>query len=831
MASSFMGLYVQRDALNIAQKSLDIVGNNISNIKTEGYTRQRVDVCSVGYAKGSLCYKNSIELSGRGAEAVGVTQIRNKQLDKHVRTFNGVVCNTGVRVDALSKVEDIFDSIEADTRDTNGNDLGVSFASIVSKLKSALNSYSVDDADRSVMANTTLNAAKSLVECINKYAIDIGKVSDNVITDADATVDRINNIFAQMASINDDIKGAYIAMGYITSDTDNYKVQNQYGPLELKDTMNLLIDELSQYGNVDYKEENDGSFTIKFANNIVVKNKYYAQMAMTEVSPRPTELGFIISSNEDHFKAKKDAAGNVIDAFGYVDTDVDYRIRGLKDADEWYKLHQKIGTGSDAQTLLRSNDYQGEVLNITGGVEGRAIPKYLDTGSLRGLLDVYNGRGQTFADAPGKYENVSKQVEVANAALKDLADYNMNPGNYSHGEVEKLKYAIENALGAEITKVTETVPETDAGGNPVVDGDGNPVMKNIDKYTVKLNNTVLLEADGTYKELEVETEPTKDFAKVLVKGTTAPDGTVTDDGKTLLRQIYTNKERGIEYYRDLLNSFVKTMADEFNSVYSGFDVKVDTAEYVNSYAMQLDDYNRDPIGSALTKKDVQDIIDKLRKVDGVTVSGDDGEYKVEYTDLNGITYQIVSGGKTGDTMTKLDKDVLPEDNKTSIIKDVNYELFTYDKDSFRTAALDMRIGEEWLKRPEIIADPTNDNDYKELLNNQINKLLGVFGTKLDIYDDYGHKVETKHTPEDFVDYLCDELGAQVSLEQTIYETSDITLSQYENLRSGEMDVSMEEEGIDMLNFQKWYSAISRMVSAMDELLDKLINNTGIVGLR
>ena len=45
-----------------------------------------------------------------------------------------------------------------------------------------------------------------------------------------------------------------------------------------------------------------------------------------------------------------------------------------------------------------------------------------------------------------------------------------------------------------------------------------------------------------------------------------------------------------------------------------------------------------------------------------------------------------------------------------------------------------------------------------------------------------------------------------------------------------MDVSMEEEGVDMLNFQKWYSAISRMVSTMDELLDKLINHTGIVGL-
>ncbi|MDE7289960.1 MAG: flagellar basal body protein, partial [Oscillospiraceae bacterium] len=40
MASSFMGLYVQRDALKIAQKALDLTGNNISNIHTEGYSRQ-----------------------------------------------------------------------------------------------------------------------------------------------------------------------------------------------------------------------------------------------------------------------------------------------------------------------------------------------------------------------------------------------------------------------------------------------------------------------------------------------------------------------------------------------------------------------------------------------------------------------------------------------------------------------------------------------------------------------------------------------------------------------------------------------------------------------
>lgn len=808
MASSFMGLYVQRDALNIAQKSLDIVGNNISNIKTKGYTRQRVDVCSVGYAKGTLGYNNSIELSGRGAEAVGVAQIRDRLYDQHVRTYSGNLCNAGAKMDALSKIEDIFDSIEADTRDTDGKDLGVSFSSLVSKLKSALSSYSVDNADRSTMANTTLNAAKGLVECINKYYNDIDKVSQIVASDTKATVDRINEIFEELGGINKEIKNAYIAMGYVTSDMNNYKVQNQYGPLELKDQLHVLLDELSQYGNIDVKEENDGSFTIKFAGNIVVKNQYYAQMAMSEFDPRPTELGFILSSNDnnlDQFIAKKDAAGNVIDAYGYVDTEVDYRIRGLKSQDEWYKLNTAVGTGGDSQVLLRSDMYKGELLDITGGIDGKAIPQYLDSGSLRGLLDVYNGRG-TFAEGDsGKYPVIEKQLEVANKALADLAAFNVDPSSFSHGEVEKLKDDIEDALGAKISKIIEQ------------DEDGN----DIEKYVVTVNDVEILSKDGTVKTLELKAKPGEDFATINIEG--------SDE---VVRKMYSNTYQGIEYYRDLLNSYVNTLTDHFNKAYTGFDVKVDTADYINSYAMKLAEYSKNPQESDLTRDEVAEIIKRLEMADGVTVTPNTANGGETYT----VTYNGTEVASPDGTFTKIDKEELPEDEQTTILKNFDYELLTYDKNFFRTASRDVRISDDWLNRPEIIADPTNNNDYRELQNSQINKLLGIFGTDLTIYADYDndgnydHTVKTDHAPEEFVDYICQNLGHRVSLEETIYETTDIALSQYEDLRSGIMDVSMEEEGVDMLNFQKWYSAISRMVSTMDELLDKLINHTGLVGL-
>ena len=42
-------------------------------------------------------------------------------------------------------------------------------------------------------------------------------------------------------------------------------------------------------------------------------------------------------------------------------------------------------------------------------------------------------------------------------------------------------------------------------------------------------------------------------------------------------------------------------------------------------------------------------------------------------------------------------------------------------------------------------------------------------------------------------------------------------------------VSLEEEGVDMLMYKKAYDAVSRVFTTLDEMLDKLINSTGVVG--
>lgn len=788
-----MGLYVQRNALLIAQKALDITGNNISNINTPGYTRQRVDICSIANAKGTLGYKTSVELAGMGSDVVGVAQIRDRLYDKKVRYYSGDLCDVGIKLDTLSNVEDIFDSIEAD-------ELNASFASIISSFKSALQSYSTDNADRSEMANITMNSAQSLVQCILTYNNKLNDISEQTLGDARDTVKRVNTILQEMGSLNKQIKDAYISMGYFESSGNNYSVMYDYGPLELKDKMNSYLDELSQYGNLEVKEEADGTFTVDFADRRVVEGERYAQMAITLDDPEPTKLEFVI-------------------------------CKELRKKDEWYNLNIEHGTGGNTELIVR--DFKDEVggwFNISDrNTDG--IYK-LDSGSLRGYLDVYNGRGD--------YASGTKiAFEKAHSALTRLSEFNKQGGpktDEEKAEAAECIQTVKDTIGVDVATAADGKYSASIAGKNLIGANGGAVIstdgvvsvggtgypalsyndlggergfdtindalenlaeinKTINELTTKLNDPTLSVAKRTAAAIDRQNayEEARRFSGILedagatitcdktkgepvmasfeVTGASIPilsnngekaellSGTpnikIDLDGNTTYikeedmtgaaadyiagdKDIIPNTYQGIEYFRDMLNAFVKTVTDEFNGIYSEFN--------------------------------------------------------------NGDGLEILK-----------------------------YENEQGEAD-FRTAAENFRIGEDWLKNPEIIANPTGENLYEELDNVYINKLLGVFVND----QTYGDGVVTDRLTfplEKYVSHICDNLGTKVAEEKNVYDATDIMLTGVEEERSGIMDVSMDEEGINMMNYQKWYNAISRMISTMDEALDKLINNTGIVGLR
>ena len=79
------------------------------------------------------------------------------------------------------------------------------------------------------------------------------------------------------------------------------------------------------------------------------------------------------------------------------------------------------------------------------------------------------------------------------------------------------------------------------------------------------------------------------------------------------------------------------------------------------------------------------------------------------------------------------------------------------------------------------------------------------------------------------DHFAGIVNKEVNVE-TEKERVKATVDTLLDARDEVSGVDMDEEGINMLNYQKWYSASSRMLTTLDDCLDKLINGTGRVGL-
>ncbi|WP_379157234.1 flagellar hook-associated protein FlgK [Paenibacillus sp. sgz5001063] len=74
-----------------------------------------------------------------------------------------------------------------------------------------------------------------------------------------------------------------------------------------------------------------------------------------------------------------------------------------------------------------------------------------------------------------------------------------------------------------------------------------------------------------------------------------------------------------------------------------------------------------------------------------------------------------------------------------------------------------------------------------------------------------------------------QLGTDSDNASRMVQNGTLLSDHAESLRQSVSSVSLDEEMADMIKFQHAYSASSRVITTIDEMLDKLINGTGVVG--
>lgn len=430
---TFLGFETQKRALFSAQKALDVTGSNIGNVDTEGYTRQRVDLFSVENFQGGLRYNTKIALAGQGVDMRGVTQVRDVLLDERYRTVSGEANESTTKADILYQVEDVIDDIEADT---------TGFNAVLSKLEAALQSFSTSNADRREMATIAINSADKITQIFQNFSKRIDDVSSLTFTKTENTVDRINQIFKQISALNKQIVDDYVASNETYIDDDGtYRSNITYGPLELKDQRNLLLDELAEYGNVEVTTNPLGDITVKFGDKVVVDRVYYDDKGQKVTLDENGKVPEGVKATANYVFGKLSMFDpSSTNAAEKAPSNLKLYASEMFTAEEWVniscdpaKLDDVLGPKGDNEIMMVGSDER----NLTG--------YGLSTGSLKGLFDMYNGNGSFVSSAKytgeckNGYAGIPYYKEVINSLAKVVCEkFNEANGHKTDGDGRRM---------------------------------------------------------------------------------------------------------------------------------------------------------------------------------------------------------------------------------------------------------------------------------------------------------------------------------------------------------------------------------------------------------
>ncbi|MDL2232240.1 flagellar hook-associated protein FlgK [Ruminococcaceae bacterium OttesenSCG-928-L11] len=314
--SSFYAFETARRAISNSQVGLDTVGHNLSNINTSGYTRQRVDQVSWNVRGLSKFTINGSFYTGHGAMATGVSQMRDPFLDKRYRSESAHYGEYVVEQNILTDLGNIFDEV--------GTETGLDQA--MTNLLDAITKAQQNPTNKEY-AMVVRTRAEEYSKILNTYDQQLKRLQSQNHEDLSITIaDELNPILQQIAELNDQITKCEV-----------------YGnpANELRDTRNLLLDELSGFMDITVREE--------------------TRQITTDISV--TYVSVLLNGSDD-------GTGNPIEL-----------INREKYAE--FKYQQNADGTAGVTVMDAGGDTYGQ----------KATDANLTTGALRAYLDMLNGDG------------------------------------------------------------------------------------------------------------------------------------------------------------------------------------------------------------------------------------------------------------------------------------------------------------------------------------------------------------------------------------------------------------------------------------------------------
>ncbi|QAT44050.1 FlgK family flagellar hook-associated protein [Aminipila luticellarii] len=881
LRSTFYSFTTALRGLNTAQKQLDITGNNISNVGTTGYTRQRADVYSAAPAGyGDKYGSRPSTLVGQGSVIGSISQCRDQFLDVRFRRESATLGEEQAKLNSMDDISLVFDEIEKSA-------LMTSFTDFISKLNSL-----AGNANSSEFDSIARNSASALVKQFNQYATQLSNIREEKEYNLkDVTCSAINDLLSGIADINDSIR----------------KVQSTGGPaLELKDERNLLLDQLSSYVKLDVQ------YSPKELAGGIVVDDVSINMVGADGSKQPliyndTAATFNVQTPGDDGTDKAvvtidNSAIPAVAAQRSINNLLNTIFRGNNSLQSINKELAKLYPGDSTQVPpIPPLTYEGlpakiteltDSIESTGGLneqitaantavsDARAAlkAKLADSTATEAEITVLR---QAVTDAVTSQSTLVKQRNTALESKTLLSKYN-SIATTAANNVSVCDTALKAQLAAKgvtANLVYGTAGDyttgyynfTDSSGNPVLDSDGNEIVWKVGSSCTTVTRDDLTKIGMTFEDhFDAETFASPGALK----------GELEMLNNKGVFDYNSTQVRGIGYYESMLDS----LAEKFATVLNQLNDKTSTTD--KEYLFQTSDGS-----STFTAKNLRLSDDWLNGKYGITqtqnASAGSGDgtgqsdnillmistitSKLNYTtgsignkDINGNYLKTDAGGVTTiaangrdadgnytlngvpvanedmidyvyDSVTgtyKLDANTVTEDaanpgtyldSSGTLVangkdNEGNYTMTTTDAATGVKTVTLVANSNGILYKTDAAGQPQKDSDGNYILD----------GTQSNLDHREGSFLFTGSFSE-FLSNLSTVIGNDVSSTNNLAANHEAILDDIVDARDAISSVSLDEEGVNIMQYQKAYNAAARLMTSLDEMVERIISQMGTAG--
>lgn len=851
---TFSSFTTARLGIYASQASLNVTGNNIANINTKGYTRQRMDLVSL-YPSGAGKYANMFDRNiGYGVLAQTRTQLRDPFLDIRYRNENTNLEASAEKLDGLYQLSHILDEVGKGT----GNEEG--YGVIQARLKTfieALQNLKVNVGSQEHDA-LVRGEAEALVKFFNTTANGLQDVYDGKVKDFTESLTAVNKLLTDIRDLNEHIR-----------------TQALYGDnaLELRDQRNLALDALSGYMkiNVEYSMERIDQFTevekitVTLAGSKgpdgkpikLIDGIYGGQINLQPNEPAMNPNYDPVAINKAKEEARKQAEldnpieeKDIQDLADQLKADIEkenpitneFWTKRLEELEE-----QEIAKATEIELgKLPENatDAEKEAAIAKAEADGKAAATAAQQQEWEADIAAKATKEATKRLKAEQQEKIDIAVAAAEADLikkggkylKTPADPNANPptdAEYTNDIDEAITYENEKFL-------LQVEPLKDRRDRLMIEA--NTVSKKSE--VVELNDTVLYGSLQSMREMLTE-EGEYASKEDLNKDQDPPRLSGDPDAST---------KRGIPYYQKALDSLAKKFAEEFNqanqlpatTVYQmtpgtpGTITGTDT--FLNADGDPVQYKDEDGNLKDITVNDVTKVIQQPKlDENGKPVLDANGDPEME--DVR-VPYDMTDGDdyeKASELLTLLAKEGKKDPLYEFYDGGVLFSTSGNNNNPDGITAKNISISNGWAnnvvhilndKRPD---EYTNDGEVipGSSRNENIQHMITLFDKKLEYAatDVQADSAATdpifKGSFREVYTAIGTTLGDDESVTIGKVENYSVLTLDLENQRQSVSGVDLNDEATNMMQFSKSYSAACRLLTTIDSMLDKLINGTAV----